>query len=736
VSTAYFAHTGPAGADASDAWQPLPDHLRSVASLAKGFAQHVHARLADSAYWAGMLHDLGKYSDRFQARLRDPRIHGVNHWQIGAALLARDNRLPAAFAAMGHHTGLPDKVLLAGIARQIVAGSPEASGLAESATELLTRYQADGLPSPAQGGRPNVDEPTDACLLIRLVFSALVDADYLDSARHFGTADPFADQEHEIRPGEWLAVLMDATNRLAASRRGPLSAARQEILSHCLAAAPKPLGIFSLTAPTGGGKTLAALAFALRHAEKHGLRRVVVVLPYTSIIEQTAGEYQRIFVPLFGEECVLEHHSARDPGDDAERESRLRYASETWNAPLIVTTQVQFFESLFSDRPAQCRKLHRLARSVLVFDEVQTLPENLLKPLFRMVKALCDGAGCTAVLSTATPNAVGLTASKLGIIGWSPTEIVPDPETLAAGMRRTTIAFPQDLTHATPLQEIAGMMAAERQALCIVNRRDDAADLFRLLPTEGRFHLSTNMCPAHRSEALDQIKGILSDGGTCRVAATQCVEAGVDFDFSAVWRALGPLPSIVQAAGRCNREGRLSASEARVRVFVSERKPPPGLYRVSSLVTELARALDPGDPLSPGSIAKYFALLFDRVSLDDPGKGRSVEELERSLDFPALAQAVRLIAEDTVPVLVPHGNEGKTLREELEDHERRFGERPLSQGLIRRLRRFSVSLYRRESQRLEGEGAIRPTKAGWRIWTGQYDPHLGCTTVKPEEMIL
>lgn len=730
MSMRYFAHTAPKDRGAEDAWQPLADHLKRVAEMSERYASGVNDRLPNAAWAAGILHDLGKYSERFQARLRDSRIHGVNHWQAGASSLARAvaGRLAEAFAVDGHHTGLPDRYRIAEIAR---LENEEASGLPESLDVLRGRYSADLLPEVGPGTRPPF-EGGAGCLWIRMLFSSLVDADYTDTAMHFSGAKDKT-EEREINPAEWLAALQSHIARLW-DDDSPLQENRDRLLGDCLRAAQRPPGLFSLTAPTGTGKTLASIAFALEHARAHGRhRRLIFILPFTTIVEQTADICRKVFPEdRFGPQSVLEHHSAREPAEDAAKEDLLRLTAETWNAPLIVTTQVQFFESLFSDHPGTCRKLHRIAGSVLVFDEVQSLPVDLLNPLYGAVKDLCDLAGCTAVLSTATPNALGDAARRLAVPGWSPAEIVTDPEALAARMRRVTFHFPEDFNRPTPLAEIASQMARESQALCVVNRKDDAVDLFRLLPPQDRHHLSTSLCPAHRQAVLAAIRRDLKDGRPCRLAATQCVEAGVDFDFPAVWRAAGPLHAIIQAAGRCNREGRREAKESPVRIFVSERQPPPGLYRLASSVTELCRNLDPADPLAPASISRYFSLLYERTNLDAQG----ITELERQLNFPEIAKNVRLVGEDTVPVLVEYGPDGSCVREELENLERLFGEKPMPTGFVMKLRRFSVSFYRREATKQEIAGAISQTRNGWRIWTGQYDPDLGCVIPRPEEMIL
>lgn len=687
--------------------------------------------LHEEAYWAGLWHDLGKYSERFQRRLADPSIHGVEHWRPGAVELFRQRRVPAAFAVYGHHLGVPDHETLRALA---MAGG---SGLPESVETILQRYDAGcGRGRPGPGVRWSGDHWTQT-MLLRLLFSSLVDADFLDTERHFEpeSAERRESDRVQFEPQAWLPSLLRHTDSLAA-RGGEVNGVRAEVLRACLDRAEDPAGLFSLTVPTGGGKTLASLAFALRHAERHGcFKRIIVVLPYTSIIEQTA----RVYRDVLGDRTVLEHQSAREPGQD-EAELRYRLASQNWDAPLIVTTQVQFFESLFSHRPGPCRKLHRIARSVVILDEVQTLTGPLLRPLLAMVRELCRSAGCTAVLSTATPNCLGSAAERLQLQGWTPREIMPDPPALARRMRRVRITMPERYEESTSLAAVSESMALRSQALCIVNRKDDAEDLHRLLPKEGTFHLSTRMCPAHRADVLRLIRDRLAAGGVCRVAATQCVEAGVDLDFPAVWRALGPLDSILQAAGRCNREGRRALEESEVRVFVSERKPPSGTYAAATGAAEVFAKSGVRDLFDPDEVSRYFKSLYgsielDRVRIDGEGE-RTVDELTRGWRFETAGRSVRLIRDDSVRVVVPYGIRGRAAFRLLKWYTRRHGGKPVPASLARALSALCVGFYAREAARLEAEGAVERLAGGVLLWQGHYDPALGCVAARPEDMIL
>lgn len=726
----FFAHSAN---ETTGRWHPLSEHLQSVSALAAEFAASFG--YAEEAYAAGLLHDLGKYSDRFQQRLKNPAVvKGINHWTVGALQCLLLRRIPAAFAAAGHHCGMPSRIDLALQDKASGVNWKEATTLDEPLDTLIARFVADGMKLPSPGQPPAIRDETDVCLLSRLIFSCLVDADFLDTERHF---EPVRSDQRPCQPlksAQWLDLLLQETRRKSQTH-SLVNKIREQVQRSCLEAAATPPGLFSLTVPTGGGKTLASMAFALKHAALHpDFRRVILVLPYTSIIEQSA----QVYAEIFGSEAVLEHHSARDEAADQETETRYRLAFENWDAPIIVTSQVQFFESLFSNRPGPSRKLHRIARSVLIFDEIQTLTGPLLRPLLRMIQALSRVAKCTAVLCTATPNSLGPASEKLGIPGWSPREIIDDPGELSKKLELVRIEMPPDLGVATPLKKIAELMSCEPQALCILNRKDDAEDLFRLLPPEGRFHLSTRMCPAHRSEVLEAVKSALVTGQPCRLSATQCVEAGVDIDFPQVFRAMGPLDSILQAAGRCNREGKRPPADSKVTVFVSERRPPQGTYGVATLVTQLFLNLAKNDFLNPDRILQYYALLFDgRLNLDRvedrSGHNVQVRQLEKEMNFPAIADAVRLIAQDTVPVIVPYGG-GKDACDAMQA--KSFGPAP-DRHERRRLAQFSVQLYRSQAEQGIRDGTVLKLRNGIMLWKGEYDHQIGCVFQIPaEQMIL
>ena len=603
-----LAHTGGAGGRGHD----RVDHLRDVAARARRFAEEAKPHDSDFgalAEWAGWLHDLGKYREEFQQYLLGRRPGGLEtqHAVFGAAQSRRLN-IPwaVAFSVLGHHAGLPSVSHATG---QIWGGTLEPIKVSES---LAGRLAAD-----REGGRwpdtvaeflrdrRGIEATFDQEFLIRMLFSCLVDADYLDTETYM------TGRERILSPfvAKDLFQSLDGHVRKLAegSEPTPVNASRWEIYQACLDAAGRPTGCFRITAPTGSGKTLAMLAFALKHAERNGLRRVIVVLPFLAIIEQNARVYREALQSLDDSGVLVEHHSAvmvsgDDGSEPTENEShdrtRAKQATENWDAPVIVTTAVQFLESLFSRRAASCRKLHNIARSVVVFDEVQTLPFPLLDPILSAVGTLRDTFGVSFLFGSATqpylqraPNL----PSGFAVDGTECHEIVAEVGHTFAIFRRATLELPCLTEPPWTWDDLVTRLDSERQVLIIVNLRKHAQDLFdrlRVARTPGLFHLSSTMCAAHRSDKLGRkdhpvpgtIYHALKSDEPCVVVSTQVVKAGVDLDFPVVFRAIGPLDAIIQAAGRCDREGKRTLAAGRpggrVVVFKPAATPamPPGFY--------------------------------------------------------------------------------------------------------------------------------------------------------------
>jgi CRISPR-associated endonuclease/helicase Cas3 len=746
----YYAHTAedPEGNRlAESSWQPLRTHLKNVANLAASFAAPFNA--SAEAHLAGLLHDLGKYAARFQARLRDPRIHGINHWAAGAAYAATHGQPLIAYPIDGHHTGLPAAHDLRQTLLKFNDDQQRSvlTACTEDVAELVRRYLADGLPPLPTISSPRTDNFA-AALRARFLLSALTDADFLDTEDHFDATKAALRHTSPLNENTALAkVLAHLDGKRADTDLGRL---RRELLDACLAHAESPPGLFTLTAPTGSGKTLASLVFALRHIahhnrdlapdDPHRLRRLIVVIPYTSIIEQTARVFRDLFAADSGEDYVLEHHAnvapATEPGSDGHdaeeaRIRRARLAAENWSAPIVVTTNVRFFESLFAHKTSACRRLHAIARSVVLFDEVQTLPPALAPSLLSATRLLSRDYGCTTVFMTATQPAFATVPLATGLT-WNPVEINPCPEDFATALRRTEIVLePRDRPVEWPA--LANRLAADDQTLCVVNTTAHARELFRLLPTEGRFHLSSRLCPAHRFTVLAEVRQRLNPANPqpCRLVSTQLIEAGVDVDFPAVYRAFGPLDSIIQTAGRCNREGRM-ADRGRVTIFHPvDSAMPPGVYKLAAAKTEDFLHRHPSAAIDqPATYARYFEEFY-RLAGPEAAERDAVLELSQTFDFPAAAEKCRLIDSDTRAVLVEWG-EGATLIAKLQR------ERHLTADECRRAQRFSVNLYPHEFTIAQSIGAVVQPVSDFDLWVwkGHYDSELGAVSASSADCVL
>lgn len=691
-----FAHSLPGRPEVE--WEPLERHLEEVAALASAFAEPFG--VSDWARLAGLWHDLGKYSTAFQNYLRGsagPDVHlaertgKTDHSTAGAQHAAQRIEILGsllAYVIAGHHSGLLDAVAegacLDSRLKKPIDPIPAAPreildaplpGVPRAVTEALSTKERDPFP---------------IAFFTRFLFSCLVDADFLATERFLA---PARARERPVWPDDVIGrmeLLLQAFLDGFGPAQTDIDLERARVQEACLAAAQSAPGFFSLTVPTGGGKTLSSLVFALRHILLHPyLRRVIYVAPFTTIIEQNAEVFRQVFEPLIRAgfpEAVLEHHSNLDAGRET---VHSRLSTENWDAPLVVTTAVQFYESLFANRTSRCRKLHRIARSVVILDEAQSLPVDMLAPCLRALRELVERYGATVVLCTATQPAIHRRSEfPIGIEGTR--EIVPDPKALYASLRRVEVENLGPLADGTLAERLLG----ERQVLCIVNTRAHAAALAGLLAeNEGHFHLSALMCPAHRSVVLARIRERLAAGASCRVVSTQLVEAGVDIDFPVVFRAMAGIDSVAQAAGRCNRNGRL-AGLGRTYLFESEH---PGAERFLADTAECARqtlASHP-DPLALDAVEQYFRLYYwsQRPRWDDKGilglfrLNRQDPRLPFLFDFESAAKRFRLIEDGQRPILIPWEVRGQRLCERLAE--------PGSEAnwrLLRELQRYAVQV--------------------------------------------
>lgn len=675
--TKYYAHS--LKNKPEEEWQRLDAHLTEVAALAEEFAKALRPNekmFAELARLAGLFHDIGKYRTEFQEYLRKERQGGVEtaHAVYGAGkALFEHESFAAAFAISGHHAGLYD----AGDLDLLVNGKKYQvrDRLIEILNHASEKIKSFELKETLQNG----DTPETRLryeILIRMLFSLLVDADRLNTEeweKRQLLGSQWKRKAVSINPSGLLQKLQNKrSEKSKSSKNDKLNKLRNDVFEVCLNKGQKLLqGFFSLTVPTGGGKTLSSMAFALAHAQQHNLRRVIVVIPYLSIIEQNAKEYREIF----SKENVLEHHSSVDVSrsdEDPAQAQDIEKAMENWDVPIVVTTSVQFIETLFSASPAQARKLHNIARSIVIFDEVQTLPTHLLEPLLDVLRELKKRYGVSFVFCSATQPAFKKTTNlKNGFLDDEIIEIAPNPDILYQSLQRVKYTVERSDSPWT-WQDVAQKMIEHNQVLCILNLRRQAYELLVAIRRnleerniknldESVFHLSSAMCPAHRLDRINIIKDRLKTGKPCWVISTQLIEAGVDIDFPVVLRAMGPLDSIVQSAGRCNREGLLVDENSRLRlgevvVFSPQDGGlPPGIYNTATNITmahlDIARLAT-----DPELFKEYFTELYQVTPTDYQRRGSHTVQHERAeFNFRKVDAMARVIKDNTIAVVVPYG---------------------------------------------------------------------------------
>ena len=677
---AYVAHINENGEE-----QSVRDHLYGTAKRAAAFAAVFQGE--KHAEVIGLMHDIGKYSEGFQNRIRNQgKI--VDHSTAGAVERIEKKDLVGALCIAGHHGGLPncgtfsdsgDEATLHGRIKR------KAAGKLGDYSEFHKDISAEDL-SEAQMGLFSADKEgfLRAYFYTKFLFSALTDADFLDTEAFMGGRE----RNYFYEDIANLSEKLDRYTEKWGEPKTELNRIRCEILEACRIRGTDPRGLFSLTVPTGGGKTTASLAFALKHAKEHSMERIIYVIPYTSIIEQNV----EVFQDILGSENVLAHYGDVSY-DDQDGASQKKLAAENWDAPVIVTTSVQFFESLFSNKPSKCRKLHNIANSVIIFDEYQMIPVKHMFLCTEAIYRLIQSYRCTALLCTATQP-----GTKRFFHEMTCREIIEDTEKLFEQLKRVSYHEIGRIEE----EELDVRLNKHRQVLCIVNTRKKAQRIYEGMEEDGNYHLSTLMVPRHRSEVLEKVRNRLKNGLTCRVISTSLIEAGVDVDFPILYREESGLDSIVQAAGRCNREGRASAEESCVYVFrLGESQW--NLQRINR--DAMREVLSLGYQIGlPDTTKRYFEALFDSKgdqALDGDDILKMICEGGKTgpLPFREVAERFKMIDQDTRTIYVPFDSHGEELCRRLSEGER-------TRMLFRELGQYSVNLYPRDYALLETQGIL------------------------------
>lgn len=664
--------------------QTIKEHLYGTAQLAGKFAEHFGKR--DWGYCCGMLHDIGKYSLAFQEKIRSSSAKRVDHSTAGARVCLEKGGLYSfmSYCIAGHHCGLPNY----GNSSDGTE-APTLEGRKKKKIEDYSFYKKEieipEIKTLPMDPKADPDPDFSLSIFIRMLYSCLVDADFLD------TENFMKNGQVQREAGENVEILLKKLNNYVADwirnkDTETVNGRRTEILRHCFECGQLDKGIFQLTVPTGGGKTIASLAFALQHAVKNHMERVIYVIPYTSIIEQNA----KIFREILGAQNVLENHYNADYTSSDELKP-MQLASENWDKPIVVTTNVQFFESLFANKSSKCRKLHNIADSVIVFDEVQMLPTDYLKPCIAVMEELVSNFCSSIVLCTATQPALNsLFRKKLPV-----TELCPRVQEQFKFFERVT--FKNIGIVSEP--ELIEKLDCENQALCIVNTKKRAQRLYQKMKGKGVFHLSTAMYPKHRRRILEKIRELLKNGDKCILISTSLVEAGVDLDFRSVYRQMAGADSVIQAAGRCNREGNQNAKESFAYIFQFEEKENvPGQQLQIDVSKMLMKERE--DIFSTEGVRKYFEVLyhFKGKSLD---KKKILEEFKnKRYNFAKVAEEFRLIEENTFTVFIGKEEEAEELLKQIKYH-------GYTKEEMRKIGQYCVQLYESDVEKLQGAGMLR-----------------------------
>ena len=663
--------------------QTVKEHLQGTAKLSAEFAKKFGKE--EWGYCCGYLHDIGKYSVEFQHKIRENGNERIDHSTAGAKVCMETGGIypVMSYCIAGHHAGLPNY----GSSQD---GGSEATimGKMKKSLKDYSVYK-DEIEIPKVTTVPieygETKNPDFALsVFIRMLYSCLVDADFLDTEAFMKNGQIKRDA------GESIEILLQKLEKYVAKwllnkEIDTVNGRRTEILRNCLEAGKREKGLFHLTVPTGGGKTVASLAFALRHAVHNNMDRVIYVIPYTSIIEQNA----QIFRSILGDENVLENHCNVDYRD-SEEWNPMKLAAENWDKPVVVTTNVQFFESLFGNKSSKCRKLHNIVNSVVIFDEVQMLPTDYLKPCVAMIEELVNSFEASVVLCTATQPALQ-PFFQSGIPAY---ELCPRLEEQFRFFKRTTFQNLDKISEEALIEKLS----EEYQALCIVNTKKKAQVLYQALKGQGVFHLSTSMYPKHRKRVLEEVRRCLNAGERCLVLSTSLVEAGVDLDFHSVYRQLAGIDSLIQAAGRCNREGKRSLEDSNVYVFQFEEQERI-LGQRKQIDAAKILVSDGKDISALETIEEYFSFLYHLKSSELDKKNIMGQFKGIKCNFLKVAEDFKMIENDTKTVFIPVEEEAQDLLQQLKYQ-------GFTKTSMRKAGQYSVTLYDDVIEKMKDAGMI------------------------------
>ena len=690
----FYAHT-PSKHD-PDTWHSFDEHTQSVANNCLRLGAKIN--MPKTAYTLGILHDLGKLKPEFQTKLTDAYYKNIDssvaHKEVGAFMVKDVYGGALILPLLGHHYQIPS--------RNHVVDHYEKTNAQEIAycSNLLSELLPDFKINCEDFINNKFKKPIDVFLALKMLNSVLVDSDHKDTSDFYSS--------YKVKP---ISIDINSLETIFNKYYGEFKSSdteinkqRYQLYKDCLEAAETSDSFYVLPAPTGAGKTLSSLAFSLKKATLFNKERIIFALPYTSIIEQTANIYQNIFEEV--KNSVLEHHSAVIDEDNVNNFWRSK-TSENWDCPIVVTTVVQLFESLFSNKPSRNKKLHNMTNSVIILDEAQLLPLIYIKPIMEMLKSLADNYNCTVVICTATPPF--LNNGKSWSLPNSPYCVVKNVNKMFSVFKRVNFFYDRDKI---ALDALVSTLSAQDSILCIVNKRKTAQIIASKIDKDYVYHLSTTMFPKHRSEIIQVIKNRIKNNLPVILIATSCVECGVDFDFPSVYRELAPLPSIIQAAGRCNRNGNLSSGNVVVFQIEKERVFDP-VMRTGIAITKNILDKNILDLESIENSETYFKELFD-INENDLDKKNILSEI-KCLNFENVNDKFKIIEQNTISIVIPTPESMKII-----DLIKDGG--IVGININRKLSPYTISIYDTDVSNFSVDSDTVPNI---NIWTGNYNSVYG-----------